>query len=66
METVRSWTAWELRRLDEIVAEGERRFKERQPRSRSLIGDAREVLAGGATSSWQIVVAGEFSRALRR
>ncbi|MBA2535257.1 MAG: aminotransferase class III-fold pyridoxal phosphate-dependent enzyme [Rubrobacter sp.] len=54
METVRSWTARELRRLDEIVAEGERRFKERQPRSRALIGEAREVLAGGATSSWQI------------
>ena len=54
METVRSWTEEDLRRLNEIVVEGERRFKERQPRSRALIGEATEVLAGGATSSWQI------------
>ncbi|HVD44487.1 MAG TPA: aspartate aminotransferase family protein [Rubrobacter sp.] len=54
METVRSWTERDLRRLDEIIVEGERRFKERQPRSGALIGEAREVLAGGATSSWQI------------
>jgi glutamate-1-semialdehyde 2,1-aminomutase len=54
METVRGWTERDLRRLDEIVVEGERRFKERQPRSRALIGEARAVLAGGATSSWQI------------
>ena len=54
METVRSWTDGDLRRLDEIIVEGERRFKERQPRSGALIGEAREVLAGGATSSWQI------------
>ena len=54
METVRSWTARDLERLDEMIVEGERRFKERQPRSRALIGEAREVLAGGATSSWQI------------
>src|SRR5919107_2995113 len=54
METVRSWTDRDLRRLDEIIVEGERRFKERQPRSRALIGEARGVLAGGATSSWQI------------
>src|ERR671911_42940 len=54
METVRSWTDGDLRRLDEIIVEGERRFKERQPRSRALIGEARRVLAGGATSSWQI------------
>ena len=49
METVRSWTDKELRRLDDIIAEGERLFKERQPRL-----EARGVLAGGATSSWQI------------
>ncbi len=49
METVRSWTDRDLRRLDEIIVEGERRFKERQPRS-----GARGVLAGGAPSSWQI------------
>src|SRR5918994_1180906 len=54
METVRSWTEGDLRRLDEIIVEGERRFKERQPRSRALIGEAWGVLAGGATSSWQI------------
>ena len=54
MEVVRSWTDGDLRRLDEIIVEGERRFKERQPRSRALIGEARGVLAGGATSSWQI------------
>jgi glutamate-1-semialdehyde 2,1-aminomutase len=54
METVRSWTDRDLRRLDEIIIEGERRFKERQPRSGALTGAARRVLAGGATSSWQI------------
>src|SRR5215204_5745393 len=54
MEVVRSWTDRDLRRLDEIIVEGERRFKERQPRSGALIGEARGVLAGGATSSWQI------------
>lgn len=32
METVRSWTAQDLERLDGIIVEGERRFKERQPR----------------------------------
>ena len=41
METVRSWTDRDLRRLDEIIVEGERRFKERQPRSGALIGKAR-------------------------
>ena len=54
METVRSWTDRDLHKLDGIVVEGERRFKERQPRSGALIEEAREVLAGGATSSWQI------------
>ena len=54
METVRGWTDRDLRRLDEIIVEGERRFKERQPRSEALIAEARGVLAGGATSSWQI------------
>jgi glutamate-1-semialdehyde 2,1-aminomutase len=54
METVRGWTDGDLRRLDEIIVEGERRFKERQPRSGALIEEARGVLAGGATSSWQI------------
>jgi glutamate-1-semialdehyde 2,1-aminomutase len=54
METARTWDEQDLRRLDEIIAEGERRFKERQPRSRALVEGARRVLAGGATSSWQI------------
>jgi glutamate-1-semialdehyde 2,1-aminomutase len=54
METARAWKDQDLRRLDEIIAEGERRFKERQPRSRALLERARAVLAGGATSSWQI------------
>jgi glutamate-1-semialdehyde 2,1-aminomutase len=54
METVRSWTDRDLRRLDEIIVEGERRFKERQSRSGALIGEARGVLAGVATSGWQI------------
>src|ERR671910_3848006 len=54
METARTWKERDLRRLDEIIAEGERRFKERQPRSRALLKEARQVLAGGATSSWQI------------
>jgi glutamate-1-semialdehyde 2,1-aminomutase len=49
METARSWTGQELHRLNDIIAEGERLFKERQPRL-----EARGVLAGGATSSWQI------------
>src|ERR671916_434974 len=54
MGTARTRNEQDLRRLDEVIAEGERRFKERQPRSRALLEGAREVLAGGATSSWQI------------
>lgn len=54
METMRSWTDRDLRRLDEIVVEGEHLFKERQPESGALIAEARVVLTGGATSSWQI------------
>src|SRR3954470_3328587 len=38
---------------DLIVAE-EEVFLARQPRSRELTEQARDVLAGGATSSWQI------------
>jgi glutamate-1-semialdehyde 2,1-aminomutase len=55
METLRSWTDGDLRKLGEMIVECEGRFKERQPRSGALIGEARGVLAGGATSSWQIV-----------
>src|SRR3712207_9490967 len=54
METARAWKEQDLRRLDEIIAEGERVFKERQPGSRALLEEARRVLAGGGTSSWQI------------
>jgi glutamate-1-semialdehyde 2,1-aminomutase len=54
METARTWKEQDLRRLDEIIAEGERLFRERQPGSRALLEGARGVLAGGATSSWQI------------
>src|SRR5215211_6636633 len=54
MGTSRTRNEQDLRRLDEVIAEGERLFKERQPKSRALLKDAREVLAGGATSSWQI------------
>jgi glutamate-1-semialdehyde 2,1-aminomutase len=54
METVRSWTDRDLRRLDGIIVEGERRFKERQSRSEALVAEVRAVLGRGATSSWQI------------
>jgi glutamate-1-semialdehyde 2,1-aminomutase len=37
-----------------VVAEESARFLERQPRSTAMIERARQVLAGGATSSWQI------------
>src|ERR687893_2839915 len=54
METARTWKEQDLRRLDEIIAEGERLFRERQPGSQALLEGARGVLAGGATSTWQI------------
>jgi glutamate-1-semialdehyde 2,1-aminomutase len=41
-------------RLDELIAVQERRFLERQPRSRDLLERASKSLAGGVTSSWQI------------
>ncbi len=40
--------------LAEVIAEQEQRFVERQPRSRALAREAPALLAGGATSSWQI------------
>ncbi|MDA8312903.1 MAG: aspartate aminotransferase family protein [Actinomycetota bacterium] len=40
--------------LDSLVAEEERVFLTRQPRSAELYQRARRVLAGGVTSSWQI------------
>jgi glutamate-1-semialdehyde 2,1-aminomutase len=40
--------------LRHVIAEQERIFVERQPRSGHLAARARRSLAGGATSSWQI------------
>src|SRR5215467_12161580 len=40
--------------LGEIIAEQERIFAERQPRSREMATLAAGSLAGGVTSSWQI------------
>ncbi len=40
--------------LADIIAEQERIFIERQPESARLAADARQALAGGVTSSWQI------------
>jgi glutamate-1-semialdehyde 2,1-aminomutase len=41
-------------RLKEIIAEQEGIFVRRQPQSARLAGQARQHLAGGVTSSWQI------------
>jgi glutamate-1-semialdehyde 2,1-aminomutase len=54
MALTAEWTERDLARLDELIAEGEEAFKRRQPRSAALVEEARSVLAGGATSSWQI------------
>lgn len=40
--------------LDAVIAEQERIFLARQPRSKAMVARARQVLAGGVTSSWQI------------
>ena len=40
--------------LDEVIAEQTEVFLARQPRSRDAVDRARSVLAGGATSNWQI------------
>lgn len=40
--------------VDHLIAEQARIFLDRQPRSTELIARARECLAGGATSNWQI------------
>jgi glutamate-1-semialdehyde 2,1-aminomutase len=40
--------------LGRVIAEQERIFVERQPGSARMAGRARHLLAGGATSSWQI------------
>src|SRR5690242_4114101 len=41
-------------RVDRLIAEQEEAFLRRQTRSAELIEQARTVLAGGATSNWQI------------
>lgn len=40
--------------VDELIAAEQRAFLARQPRSSEMIERAREHLAGGATSNWQI------------
>ncbi|MET0701308.1 MAG: aspartate aminotransferase family protein [Mycobacterium sp.] len=40
--------------VDELIADEEKVFLKRQPRSTELIVQARAHLAGGATSNWQI------------
>src|SRR5258706_16472131 len=40
--------------LADIISEQERIFIDRQPESARLAAEAREALAGGGTSSWQI------------
>src|SRR6476620_11157467 len=42
------------RGIDQLIADQEQIFLQRQPRSTELIGIAGEHLAGGATSNWQI------------
>jgi glutamate-1-semialdehyde 2,1-aminomutase len=49
MTTISSATA-----LDALIANESEIFLKRQPRSREMIDRARRVLAGGATSNWQI------------
>src|ERR1700753_2836799 len=41
-------------RLDERIEREEQASRQRQPRSTEMIKRAREHLAGGATSNWQI------------
>jgi len=41
-------------KLSQLIADEEQVFLRRQPRSTELIAQAREHLAGGATSNWQI------------
>ena len=40
--------------LGRLIAEQERIFTQRQPRSARMAARARDSLAGGVTSSWQI------------
>ena len=41
-------------RLDELIADQERLFLQRQPASARMVDRARRSLAGGVTSNWQI------------
>ena len=54
METVRSWTDGDLRRLDEIIVEANTDSRNASPGPGALIGEARGGVPGGATSSRQI------------
>lgn len=44
----------DLARLEELIEEQERGLVARQPRSAELLARARDSLAGGVTSNWQI------------
>jgi glutamate-1-semialdehyde 2,1-aminomutase len=44
----------QIDRVDQLIIDEEQVFLRRQPRSTELIAQAREHLAGGATSNWQI------------
>ncbi|MPZ92410.1 MAG: aspartate aminotransferase family protein, partial [Actinobacteria bacterium] len=48
------WTSADGTRLDELIESQERAFFGRQKNSAALLERATSVLAGGATSSWQI------------
>ncbi|MGH2736359.1 MAG: aspartate aminotransferase family protein [Actinomycetota bacterium] len=49
-----SWTDDDYARLDALIDQQEAAFFGRQRRSADLLATAQAVLAGGATSSWQI------------
>ena len=48
------WTSADLTRLDALIESQEQEFFARQKSSRAMFERATSVLAGGATSSWQI------------
>ncbi|CAN5729832.1 aspartate aminotransferase family protein [soil metagenome] len=48
------WSDERLARLDPLISQCERDFVARQPESARLMREAQRLLAGGATSSWQI------------
>jgi glutamate-1-semialdehyde 2,1-aminomutase len=50
----RGFTEIENATVDALIDEQEQRFLQRQERSAELLAQARRVLAGGGTSSWQI------------